>query len=82
MFRNMENNNINQFKKDPQEDYKLYLNNLVKVVSGYLLNKGYNVHLLINSNNEIQALLILEDVIVSVRLIFSFDCSIFLIYQS
>lgn len=75
------NDKFNPLKKNPQEDYKLYLNLLVEVMAGYLGDKGYNVHLLINSNNEIQALLILEDVIISVRLIFLFDYLNFLKYQ-
>ena len=70
----MKNQNINLaiFENDSREGFKLYLNDLVKIVVRYLINKGYTVKVGTNVGNEIEAIVFLEDVIISVRQTFFF----------
>ena len=65
----MQNLNINLsiFKKNSKEEFKLYLDKLVKVVVEYLTAKGYLVKFGMNESHEIEAIIFLEDVIISVR---------------
>ena len=65
----MKDQNINLaiFENDSREGFKLYLNDLVKIVVRYLINKGYTVKVGTNVGNEIEAIIFCEDVIISVR---------------
>ena len=62
-----QNINLNFFKDHSKVEFKLYLDKLVKVVVGYLTAKGYIVKFGMNENSEIEAIIFLEDVIISVR---------------
>jgi hypothetical protein len=67
-----QNINLNFFKDHSRVEFKLYLDKLVKVVVGYLTAKGYIVKFGMNENSEIEAIIFLEDVIISVRNSFFF----------
>lgn len=67
-----QNINLNFFKDHSKVEFKLYLDKLVKVVVGYLTAKGYIVKFGMNQNSEIEAIIFLEDVIISVRNSFFF----------
>jgi hypothetical protein len=62
-----QNINLNFFKDHSRVEFKLYLDKLVKVVVGYLTAKGYIVKFGMNESHEIEAIIFLEDVIISVR---------------
>ena len=62
-----QNINLNFFKDHSREEFKLYLDKLVKVVVGYLTAKGCIIKFGMNENYEIEAIIFLEDVIISVR---------------
>jgi hypothetical protein len=71
-----QNINLNFFKDHSRVEFKLYLDKLVKVVVGYLTAKGYIVKFGMNENSEIEAIIFLEDVIISVRnSFFTKDCN-------
>jgi hypothetical protein len=59
--------NLTIIKNNPDEGFELYLNILVNVVVGYLLDKGYMLKYATDENNHIQAMVYLENVIISLR---------------
>ena len=74
----MKDNNINLaiLKNDPDgKGYELYRNILIKVVVGYVLDKGYTVQIFTNEKNEEDGIIFLENIIISVRWTF-WSCNI------
>ena len=51
--------------------YKRYLNVVVNVVSGYALDNGYWVQIFTNNNDNYEAIVIIENVIIFLRFAFS-----------